>query len=270
MTARPRGAALRTRREPGPFAARCLHAGARQGGLQGQFCVASGRDGGRRRPDPPRLHPPSSGNDSRPRAGVFRATAAGDAARLRRDPPQRHVLLRVAGRTGTFKTTSRANGASCTGASGREEFRAVLDGRGAARWPVRRRAARAVRLAQSAAAISPAAVAPEGSGDQTVCGLSASGASRRPRRQQAVASGAARPRLEDRLAQLGGGTPGNRGPLGVATGDFLLLKSAFGAQKFPAWITPSCDPMCWRFPPARAHRLRSLRQRPVRECLSSC
>jgi len=39
----------------------------------------------------------------------------------------------------------------------------------------------------------------------------------------------------------------------VATGDFLLLKSDFGAQKFPVWITPSVRPDVLAVPTGQGH-----------------
>src|SRR5206468_1961225 len=40
---------------------------------------------------------------------------------------------------------------------------------------------------------------------------------------------------------------------GIATGDFLLLKSSFGAQKFPAWITRSVRPDVLAVPTGQGH-----------------
>ena len=40
---------------------------------------------------------------------------------------------------------------------------------------------------------------------------------------------------------------------GLATGDFLLLKSSFGAQKFPAWITHSVRPDVLAVPTGQGH-----------------
>src|SRR6266581_1185504 len=40
---------------------------------------------------------------------------------------------------------------------------------------------------------------------------------------------------------------------GLATGDFLLLKSSFGAQKFPAWITSSIRPDVLAVPTGQGH-----------------
>jgi len=40
---------------------------------------------------------------------------------------------------------------------------------------------------------------------------------------------------------------------GLATGDFLLLKSSFGAQKFPAWITRSVRPDVLAVPTGQGH-----------------
>jgi anaerobic selenocysteine-containing dehydrogenase/Fe-S-cluster-containing dehydrogenase component len=40
---------------------------------------------------------------------------------------------------------------------------------------------------------------------------------------------------------------------GIATGDFLLLKSPFGAQKFPAWITRSVRPDVLAVPTGQGH-----------------
>src|SRR5439155_14973 len=40
---------------------------------------------------------------------------------------------------------------------------------------------------------------------------------------------------------------------GLATGDFLLLQSKFGGQKFPAWITPSVRPDVLAVPTGQGH-----------------
>src|SRR5438128_7411850 len=40
---------------------------------------------------------------------------------------------------------------------------------------------------------------------------------------------------------------------GLATGDFILLKSSFGAQKFPAWITRSVRPDVLAVPTGQGH-----------------
>ena len=40
---------------------------------------------------------------------------------------------------------------------------------------------------------------------------------------------------------------------GLATGDFLLLQSQFGGQKFPAWITPSVRPDVLAVPTGQGH-----------------
>src|SRR6266566_4612806 len=40
---------------------------------------------------------------------------------------------------------------------------------------------------------------------------------------------------------------------GLATGDFLLLQSKFGGQKFPAWITPSVRPDVLAVPTEQGH-----------------
>jgi anaerobic selenocysteine-containing dehydrogenase/Fe-S-cluster-containing dehydrogenase component len=47
--------------------------------------------------------------------------------------------------------------------------------------------------------------------------------------------------------------PATAAKWGLATGDFLLLKSSFGAQKFPAWITPSVRPDVLAVPTGQGH-----------------
>ena len=202
----------------------------------------------------PDLHPLEQWNDSRPRAGVY---ALQQPAMQPVFPETRHsgdVLLRVAGRTGTFKDYLQGKWRELHRRFGAgksfEQFwmDAVQHGGLYGDAP-----ARAVRLAQSAAAISPAAVAPEGSGDQTVVVF--------PHPVLHDGRGANKPWLQelpDPVSKIAWHSwvevhPETAARWGVATGDFLLLKSAFGAQKFPAWITPSVRPDVLAVPTGQGH-----------------
>jgi len=202
----------------------------------------------------PDLHPLEQWNDSRPRAGVF---ALQQPAMQPVFPETRHsgdVLLRVAGRPGTFKDYLQGKWRELHRRFGAgksfEQFwmDAVQHGGLYGDAP-----ARAVRLAPSAAAISPAAVAPEGSGDQTVVVF--------PHPVLHDGRGANKPWLQelpDPVSKIAWHSwvevhPETAARWGVATGDFLLLKSAFGAQKFPAWITPSVRPDVLAVPTGQGH-----------------
>jgi len=202
----------------------------------------------------PDLHPLEQWNDSRPRAGVY---ALQQPAMQPVFPETRHtgdVLLRILGRPGSFRDhlQNRWRELHRRFGAGKsfEQFwmEAVQHGGLYGDAP-----ARAVRLAESAARIAPAAVAPEGSGDQTVVVF--------PHPVLHDGRGANKPWLQElpdpvsKIAWHGWVEvhPETAGRWGVATGDFLLLKSGFGAVKAPVWITPSVRPDVLAVPTGQGH-----------------
>ena len=202
----------------------------------------------------PDLHPLEQWNDSRPRAGVF---ALQQPAMQPVFPETRHtgdVVLRMLGRTGSFRDHLQGRWRELHRRFGAgksfEQFwmEAVQHGGLYGDAP-----ARPVRLADSASRISPAAVAPEGSGGQTVVVF--------PHPVLHDGRGANKPWLQElpdpvsKIAWHGWVEvhPDTAAKWGVATGDFLLLKSPFGAVKAPAWITPSVRPDVLAIPTGQGH-----------------
>jgi molybdopterin-containing oxidoreductase family iron-sulfur binding subunit len=202
----------------------------------------------------PDVHPLEQWNDSRPRAGVF---ALQQPAMQPVFPETRHtgdVLLKILGRPGSFRDhlqnrwreLHRRFGAGKTF----EQFwmEAVQHGGLYGDVPTR-----AVRLAAGAARIAPAAAALEGSGDQTVVVF--------PHPVLHDGRGANKPWLQelpDPVSKIAWHSwvevhPDTAAKWGVATGDFLLLKSPFGAVKAPAWITPSVRPDVLAIPTGQGH-----------------
>jgi anaerobic selenocysteine-containing dehydrogenase/Fe-S-cluster-containing dehydrogenase component len=202
----------------------------------------------------PDLHPLEQWNDSRPRAGVF---ALQQPAMQPVFPETRHtgdVVLRLLGRTGSFRDHLQDRWRELHRRFGAgksfEQFwmEAVQHGGLYGDVPVR-----AVRLAESAGRISPAAAALEGSGDQTIVVF--------PHPVLHDGRGANKPWLQElpdpvsKIAWHGWVEvhPDTAARWGVATGDFLLLKSAFGAVSAPVWITASVRPDVLAVPTGQGH-----------------
>jgi molybdopterin-containing oxidoreductase family iron-sulfur binding subunit len=202
----------------------------------------------------PDLHPLEQWNDSRPRAGVY---ALQQPAMQPVFPETRHtgdVLLGILGRSGSFRDhlQNRWRELHKRFGAGKsfEQFwmDAVQHGGLYGDVPVR-----TVRLAESASRISAAAAPSEDGGDQTVVVF--------PHPVLHDGRGADKPWLQElpdpvsKIAWHGWVEvhPETAERWGVATGDFLLLKSAFGAVKAPVWITPSVRPDVLAVPTGQGH-----------------
>jgi len=202
----------------------------------------------------PDLHPLEQWNDSRPRAGVY---ALQQPAMQPVFPETRHtgdVLLGIMGRPGSFRDHLQNRWRELHKRFGVgktfEQFwmEAVQHGGLYGDVPPR-----AVRLAESAARISPAATPAEGGGDQTIVVF--------PHPVLHDGRGANKPWLQElpdpvsKIAWHGWVEvhPETAGRWGVATGDFLLLKSPFGAVKAPVWITASVRPDVLAVPTGQGH-----------------
>jgi molybdopterin-containing oxidoreductase family iron-sulfur binding subunit len=205
----------------------------------------------------PDHHPLEQWADSRPRAGitalqqpvvqpVFDTRQTGD------------VVLRLAGRSGTFKDYVQSNWRALqprgrTPAAATPPDRFVFDA--LARGGVYGEApTRAVRLATDLSAVAPS-LAAEATGpeDQTVVVF--------PHAVLHDGRGANKPWLQelpDPVSKIAWHSwvevhPDTAAKWGLTTGDFLLLKSPFGAQKFPAWLTRSIRPDVLAVPTGQGH-----------------
>jgi len=202
----------------------------------------------------PDLHPLEQWNDSRPRAGVY---ALQQPVMQPVFPETRHtgdVLLGILGRTGSFRDhlQNRWRELHRRFGAGKsfEQFWMDAVQHGGLYGDV---PARAVRLAESASRISPAATPPEGGGDQTVVVF--------PHPVLHDGRGADKPWLQElpdpvsKIAWHGWVEvhPETAKRWDVATGDFLLLKSAFGAVNAPVWITASVRPDILAVPTGQGH-----------------
>jgi len=161
-------------------------------------------------------------------------------ARFARDPPQRRCTAPRRGSPGRSRTTPGQIGASAPALRGREEFRAVLDGRVQHGGLYGDAPARAVRLAQSAAAISrrrwlrrEAAIRQLWS-FRIRCFTTAAAPTSR-------GSGAADPVSKIAWHSWVEVHPETAARWGVATGDFCV-KSAFGVRSSRRGSRPRCDP----------------------------
>ncbi|HJS43297.1 MAG TPA: molybdopterin-dependent oxidoreductase [Gemmatimonadales bacterium] len=205
----------------------------------------------------PDHHPLEQWGDTRPRAGitalqqpvvqpVFDTRQTGD------------VVLRLAGRSGTFKDyvqgkwrALQPRGRTPAAAAPPDQF--VFDA--LARGGVYGEApTRAVRLATDLSAVAPSLAGEEtGPEDQTVVVF--------PHAVLHDGRGANKPWLQelpDPVSKIAWHSwvevhPDTAAKWGLATGDFLLLKSPFGAQKFPAWLTRSIRPDVLAVPTGQGH-----------------
>jgi anaerobic selenocysteine-containing dehydrogenase/Fe-S-cluster-containing dehydrogenase component len=197
----------------------------------------------------PDHHPLEQWGDSRPRTGVtallqpvvqpvFDTRQTGD------------VVLKLAGRTGTFQDYLQAKWRARQ-KTNFDQFWMDALARGGVYVPTPVRAP-AVRLAASAAGINPAPALQSG-GDQEVVVF--------PHPVLHDGRGANKPWLQelpDPVSKIAWHSwvevhPGTAAKWGLATGDFLLLKSPFGAQKFPAWITRSVRSDVLAVPTGQGH-----------------
>jgi molybdopterin-containing oxidoreductase family iron-sulfur binding subunit len=199
----------------------------------------------------PDLHPLEQWADSRPRAGVLALQQPVVQPVFPETRGAGDVVLRLAGRAGTFKDYLQDKWrARPHGATSVEQFwmDALAQGGVYADPPVR-----AVRLADSAGRIAAAAVPLEGSGDQTVVVF--------PHPVLHDGRGANKPWLQElpdpvsKIAWHGWVEvhPETAARWGLATGDLLLLKSAFGAVNAPVWITASVRPDVLAVPTGQGH-----------------
>jgi len=214
----------------------------------------------------PDLHPLEQWNDSRPRAGIY---ALQQPAMQPVFPETRHtgdVLLKVLGKPGSFRDhlqdrwreLHRRFGGKGAAAKSFEQFwmEAVQHGGLYGDVPTR-----AVRLANGIdTAFSPVAPplrdaerGPGGEADQTVVVF--------PHPMLHDGRGANKPWLQElpdpvsKIAWHGWVEvhPETAARWGVAAGDFLLLKSAFGAVNAPVWITASVRPDVLAVPTGQGH-----------------
>ena len=191
----------------------------------------------------PDHHPLEQWGDSRPRAGVtalqqpvvqpvFDTRQTGD------------VILRLAGHTGTFESYLKSKWRG----SEQAWIDALAKGGVYGEAPTR-----AVRLAETVAGLGAPAAVESGVDDQTVVVF--------PHPALHDGRGANKPWLQelpDPVSKIAWHSwvevhPDTAARWGLATGDFLLLKSPFGAQKFPAWITRSVRPDTLAVPTGQGH-----------------
>jgi anaerobic selenocysteine-containing dehydrogenase/Fe-S-cluster-containing dehydrogenase component len=195
----------------------------------------------------PDHHPLEQWGDSRPRAGVtalqqpvvqpvFDTRAAGD------------VILKLSGKAGTFEDYLQAKWKTKHLANFDQYWMESLTKGGVyAEAPTR-----TVRLAPTAARVNPAVPASSAEGQDVVVF---------PHPALHDGRGANKPWLQelpDPVSKISWHSwvevhPDTAARWGLATGDFLLLKSSFGAQKFPAWITPSVRPDVLAVPTGQGH-----------------
>jgi molybdopterin-containing oxidoreductase family iron-sulfur binding subunit len=202
----------------------------------------------------PDHHPLEQWGDSWPRAGVF-ALQQPVVQPVFDTRQTGDVILKLAGRSGTFqdylqaKWRERHRG----GGPGFEQFWASALARGGVFGEA---PTRAVRLATDLSTFVPPLRDAAGSGgeaDQDVIVF--------PHPILHDGRGANKPWLQelpDPVAKIAWHSwvevhPDTAAKWGLAVGDFLLLKSPFGAQKFPAWITPSVRPDVLAVPTGQGH-----------------
>jgi molybdopterin-containing oxidoreductase family iron-sulfur binding subunit len=198
----------------------------------------------------PDHHPLEQWADSRPRAGitalqqpvvqpVFDTRQTGD------------VVLRLAGRSGTFQDYLQARYRTGRG-TGFDQFWFEALQRGGIYGDA---PTRTVRLADvsSLAFAAPAAPAASAADEQQVIVF--------PHPVLHDGRGANKPWLQelpDPVSKIAWHSwvevhPDTAKRWEIAAGDFLLLKSDFGAQKFPVWITPSVRPDVLAVPTGQGH-----------------
>ena len=195
----------------------------------------------------PDHHPLEQWGDSRPRAGVtalqqpvvqpvFGTRPAGD------------VILKLSGKTGTFQDYLQSKWKTRHAANFDQYWMESLTKGGV----YTETPARSVRLAPTATKVNPAVPASSAQGQDVVVF---------PHPVLHDGRGANKPWLQelpDPVSKISWHSwvevhPDTAARWGLATGDFLLLKSAFGAQKFPAWITPSVRPDVLAVPTGQGH-----------------
>ena len=203
----------------------------------------------------PDLHPLEQWNDSRPRAGVFALQQPAMQPVFTETRQTGDVLLRILGRTGSFRDHLQDRWRELHRRFGAgknfEQFwmEAVQHGGLYGDVPTR-----TVRLAEGAGRIDAGPqTATSSAGDQTVVVF--------PHPVLHDGRGANKPWLQElpdpvsKIAWHGWVEvhPETAARWGVATGDFLLLKSPFGAVKAPVWITATVRPDVLALPTGQGH-----------------
>src|SRR5438093_3955240 len=198
----------------------------------------------------PDHHPLEQWGDSRPRAGVI-GLQQPVVQPVFGTQPTGDVILKLSGRTGTFQDYLQAKWRARHGANFDQYWMDSL-----AKGGVYGEApTRPVRLAVDVSRISPAPPAPATAADQNQDVIVF------PHSLLHDGRGANKPWLQelpDPVSKIAWHSwvevhPDTAAKWGLATGDFLLLKSSFGAQKFPAWITPSVRPDVLAVPTGQGH-----------------
>src|SRR6266852_5744162 len=196
----------------------------------------------------PDHHPLEQWGDSRPRAGVT-ALQQPVVQPVFDTRPTGDVILKLSGKTGTSHDYLQAKWRVKHAANFDQYWMDSL-----AKGGIYTEApTRAVRLAPSLSRISFAAPAAAGGQDQDVIVF--------PHPILHDGRGANKPWLQelpDPVSKIAWHSwvevhPDTAAKWGLATGDFLLLKSQFGAQKFPAWITRSVRPDVLAVPTGQGH-----------------
>src|SRR3989454_2284127 len=186
--------------------------------------------------------------DSRPRAGVT-ALQQPVVQPVFDTRPTGDVILKLSGKTGTFEDYLQGKWRAKHATNFDQYWMDSL-----AKGGIYTEApTRAVRLAPSLSRISFAAPAASGGQDQDVIVF--------PHPILHDGRGANKPWLQelpDPVSKIAWHSwvevhPDTAAKWGLAAGDFLLLKSPFGAQKFPAWITHSVRPDVLAVPTGQGH-----------------
>src|SRR6266446_4981041 len=196
----------------------------------------------------PDQHPLEELGDSRPRAGVV-GLQQPVVQPVFGTQPTGDVILKLSGKTGTFEDYLRGKWRAKHATNFEQYWMDSL-----AKGGIYSEApTRAVRLAPSLSRISFAAPAASGGQDQDVIVF--------PHPILHDGRGANKPWLQelpDPVSKIAWHSwvevhPDTAAKWGLATGDFLLLKSDFGGTKFPAWITRSVRPDVLAVPTGQGH-----------------
>jgi molybdopterin-containing oxidoreductase family iron-sulfur binding subunit len=198
----------------------------------------------------PDHHPLEQWGDSRPRAGVT-ALQQPVVQPVFDTRPTGDVILKLSGKSGTFQDYLQSMWKTRRAADFDQYwFDALTKGGVYAEAPTR-----SVRLATQLSSIVPPLLEQKAIGgeDQTVVVF--------PHPALHDGRGANKPWLQelpDPVSKIAWHSwvevhPDTAAKWGLATGDFLLLKSPFGAQKFPAWITRSVRPDVLAVPTGQGH-----------------
>src|SRR5256885_2764342 len=197
----------------------------------------------------PDHHPLEQWGDSRPRAGVI-ALQQPVVQPVFDTRPTGDVVLKLTGRPGTFQDYLQSKWRTRQKTNFDQYWMDALSRGGVYAESSSR--ARPVHLAATAAGINTAAAVQAG-GDQEVVVF--------PHPILHDGRGANKPWLQelpDPVSKIAWHSwvevhPDTAAKWGLSTGDFLLLKSPFGAQKFPAWITRSVRPDVLAVPTGQGH-----------------